>query len=281
MASELQLNRVPFPAEDEEFRQVLKQIGGKGNVYLVGDVNRKEGECKCGLMKEFVADVFPAEDPHEEINLNGEMKSKCCTGSQGSKGECRPEVGARIRAKSDQGRAMHCAIVIFLFRDGFVSDKANRASMREVLKDVRMRTEGHGVRPALLGLVHSGSESPESGESVELLEHMLRSVFPKHPHDSIWAGHFLPKAPDCVQTIRTRVCKAVVSAQAAPAADLTPSRKRHVCWPLQQWFGRGQRNRHAAASNNQVQKGRAGNTEEGIPLQMRAEPHVRGAGNSE
>uniref|UniRef100_A0A3B4BXW9 AIG1-type G domain-containing protein n=1 Tax=Pygocentrus nattereri TaxID=42514 RepID=A0A3B4BXW9_PYGNA len=170
---------VPPPAE-EEFHQILKQIGGKGNVYLVGDVDRQDGECKCGLMQEFVAEV------------NGGM-----------------------RATSDKGRAMHCAVVVFMFRHAYVRDKANHVSVREVLKDVRTRTEGHGVRPALLGLVHDHCESAETGESVELLEQMLRSVFFKHPHDSIWAGHFVPKAPDGVQDIRRHICKAVLSAQAA------------------------------------------------------------------
>ena len=67
MASDLQLNRVPPPPEEEEFRQILKQIGGKGNVCLVGDVDRKDGECKWSLMKEFVADVLAEDGVHGEV----------------------------------------------------------------------------------------------------------------------------------------------------------------------------------------------------------------------
>ncbi|KAL7855329.1 hypothetical protein SRHO_G00175190 [Serrasalmus rhombeus] len=269
MASEQQQNRVPPPAE-EEFHQILKQIGGKGNVYLVGDVDRQDGECKCGLMQEFVAEVLAVDGMSGNINRNGGLGSDCCSGS---KGQGKPEVGARMRATSDKGRAMHCAVVVFIFRHAYVRDKANHVSVREVLKDVRTRTEGHGVRPALLGLVHDHCESAETGESVELLEQMLRSVFFKHPHDSIWAGHFVPKAPDGVQDIRRHICKAVLSAQAAQSTDTSPGRKGHFFW--RQCFRRGRRDRHDTASDDQVQKvGSAEKKEEEIPLQTRAEPRL-------
>ncbi|KAL7867027.1 hypothetical protein AOLI_G00148410 [Acnodon oligacanthus] len=268
MASDLQLSRVPPPPAEEEFHQILKQIGGKGNVYLVGDVDRKDGECKCSLMKEFVADVLAVDGMHGKINRNGELGSECCSGS---KGQSKPEVGARMRATSDKGRAMHCAIVVFIFRHAYVHDKANHVSLREVLKDVRTRTEGHGVRPALLGLVHDHCESAEIGESVALLEQMLRSVFYKHAHDSIWAGHFVPKAPDGVQDIRRCICKAVLSAQAAQSTDTSRGRKGHFFWPLQ-CFRRGRRDRHDTGSDDQLQKGSAEKKEEEIPLQTRAEP---------
>ncbi|XP_036443206.1 uncharacterized protein LOC118819489 [Colossoma macropomum] len=271
MASDLQLNRVPVPPEEEEFHQILKQIGGKGNVYLVGDVDRKDDECKCSLMKEFVADVLAVDGMHGEMNKNGEIGSECCSGSKGQS-PGKPEVGARMRATSDKGRAMHCAIVVFLFRHAYVRDKANHVSVREVLKDVRTRTEGHGVRPALLGLVHDHCESAETAESVELLEQMLRSVFCKHPHDSIWAGHFVPKAPDGVQAIRRHICRSVLSAQAAQSTDTSPGRNSHFFWPLRQCFRRGRRDRHDTASDDQVQKGSAESKEEEIPLQTRAEP---------
>ncbi|KAL6469516.1 hypothetical protein MHYP_G00230400 [Metynnis hypsauchen] len=266
MASDLQLTRVPPPPAEEEFHQILKQIGGKGNVYLVGDVDRKDGECKCSLMKEFVADVLTVDG---KINRNGGLGSESCSGS---KGQSKPEVGARMRATSDKGRAMHCALVVFIFRQAYVHDEANHVSVKEVLKDVRTRTEGHGVRPALLGLVHDHCESAETGESVELLEQMLRSVFFKHPHDSIWAGRFVPKAPDGVQDIRRHICKAVLSAQAAQSTDT--SRKGHFFWPLRQCFRRGRRDRHDTASDDQVQKGSAEKKEEEIPLQTGAEPRL-------
>ncbi|XP_072516643.1 uncharacterized protein C2orf72 [Salminus brasiliensis] len=272
MASDLQLKRVPFPPEEEEeeeFQQILKQIGGRGNVYLVGDVNRKDGECKCSLMKEFIADVLPVDDLHGEINSNGGIKSDCCPGSEGQ--QRRPEPGASMRAKSDKGRAMHCALVIFIFRHSYVHDKANHVCVREVLKDVKARTVGHGAWPALLGLVHAHCESPETGESVELLEQMLRSVFSSHPHDSIWAGHFVPKSQDGVQAIRRHVCKAVLSAL---ATDNVPGQKGHLLWSLRQWFRRGRRDRADNSSNSQVHKGNTESTEEGIPLQARAEPRL-------
>ncbi|KAI4902083.1 hypothetical protein NFI96_014701 [Prochilodus magdalenae] len=255
MASDLPLTKVTLQHEEEEFHQVLQQIGGTGNVYLVGDVDAssKDGDCKCCLMKELLAELFPAGGTCGEINSNG--KVRCCSGSKGQCG--RPEmVGAKLRPKSDKERAMHCAVVIFLFRHAYLHDEANRVCVREVLKDIRTRTKGHGVQPALLGLVHAHCESPETGESVELLDQMLRSVFPKHPHDSIWAGHFVPRAEDGVQAIRRHICRCVLTAQAAQSTDTVRSRKGQFFWPLQQCFRRGRRERHdmAASHNQEVRK---------------------------
>lgn len=82
--------------------------------------------------------------------------------------------------------------------------------MEEILKDVKGRVKkNHGVRQALLGLVRAEAESSETRESVMLLEETVRSVFIKHPHDSIWTGHFIPKAADGIENIKKNACKAV------------------------------------------------------------------------
>lgn len=82
--------------------------------------------------------------------------------------------------------------------------------MEEILKDIKVRVKkNHGSRQALLGLIHTDAESSETHKSVTLLEETLRSVFIKHPHDSIWTGHFIPNGAEGIENIKRNVCKAV------------------------------------------------------------------------
>lgn len=82
--------------------------------------------------------------------------------------------------------------------------------MEGILKDIKVRVKkNHGFRQALLGLIHADAESSETSKSLTLLEETLRSVFIKHPHDSIWTGHFIPNAANGIENIKRNVCKAV------------------------------------------------------------------------
>lgn len=82
--------------------------------------------------------------------------------------------------------------------------------MLEILNDVKGRVKkNHGARQALLGLIRADTESSETHESVTLLEDTMRSVFIKHPHDSIWTGLYIPNAADGLENIKKNICKAV------------------------------------------------------------------------
>ncbi|KAB5559039.1 hypothetical protein PHYPO_G00024260 [Pangasianodon hypophthalmus] len=265
--------------EDEEFDRMLKRIGGKGNIYLVGDA---DGENNCSLFQEFIMDVF-----HTEVHIKRDRNAnlgngiKCAAarncpvsdGAQG-KGDNNADVDEkRVRhqrkTSGHDGRAIHCAVIVFIFRHGYIQNKANRMCMEEILKDVKVRVKkNHGVRQALLGLVHADAESSETHQSVTLLEETLRSVFVKHPHDSIWTGHFIPNAADGIENIKRNACKAVNVSQ---SPDNILSRKRNIFWLCSgRWIRRGRRQRAEAMTHAQAQNGDPESTEEGIPLQMKS-----------
>ncbi|XP_060796473.1 uncharacterized protein LOC132898822 isoform X2 [Neoarius graeffei] len=250
--------------DEEEFDQMLKQIGGKGNIYLVGDA---DGENNCSLFQEFIMDMF-----HTEVHIkrgknanlgNGDLKSAAARngpvsdGTQG-KGANNADVDEkRVPHKCNNPgysrRGVHCAVIIFIFTHGYIQNKVNRVYMEEIFKDVKGRVKkNHGVRQALVGLVRADAESSETHKSLTVLEDTIRSVFIKHPHDSIWTGHFIPNAAEGIEIIKKNVCKAVNVSQSPD--------KRHIFWPLLQcWGRRGQR-----------EQGDPESTEEGIPLQTKS-----------
>ncbi|KAK3533385.1 hypothetical protein QTP70_019332 [Hemibagrus guttatus] len=261
--------------EQEEFDRMLKRIGGKGNIYLVGDA---DGENNCSLFQEFIMDMFHTEvhiKRDKNANLgNGNIKaardcpvSRVARGKDGNAADVDEEC-ARPKRKitAPKGRAIHCAVIIFIFRHGYVQNKANHMCMEEILKDVKVRVKkNHGGRQALLGLIHTDAESSETHKSVTLLEETLRSVFIKHPHDSIWTGHFIPNEVEGIENIKRNVCKAVNVSQ---SPDNILSRKRNIFWLfLQRWIRRGRREHAEVTTHAQAQKGDPESTEEGIPLQ--------------
>ncbi|XP_026879241.2 uncharacterized protein LOC113585745 [Electrophorus electricus] len=310
MASEYKYNKVNYTSEDEEFNQVLSHVGGRGNIYLVGDAYPMDSKYKYRILEEFVAGIFRNDDTHRETNRvgtdmsNGDIKSgvsckaavtdvimqndepsdlrdnrSTSHGRRRSEFDAVQKEGASsakgVEAKnvlttgnlSARGRTISCAIIIFIFRHAYVNHKGNRVCLEEILKDVKTRTKRNGVRPALLGLVYADIENAETRDSVMFLEQTLRSVFTKHPHGSIWAGHFISKAPDGTQTIKRHICTTVHFSQ---SPDNMPGKQG--CFPLlQRWF-RGE-HKPNITSNNLVQEGNPESTEEGIPLQMRSLPH--------
>ncbi|XP_062869369.1 uncharacterized protein LOC134331776 [Trichomycterus rosablanca] len=263
----------------EEFDRLLQQIGGRQNVYLVGDA---EGESTGELFQEFIVDMF---DTRVEIKFhshtsssNGDSKSagtqscpRSCPDSANVDKQAAELKVTTVRQNGHSGhrsRTIHCSVIIFIFRHSFIHNKAKRVCMEEILRDVQVRMKkARGVRQAVLGLVRADAENSETRESVVLLMETLRSVFIKRSRDSVWAGHFIPKAPESVRNIKRNVCSAV---QASQNSDNHPSRKRRVLWPPHRWFSRGRRDgRPGTGANSPTQK--AG-TEEGIPLQSRSEP---------
>lgn len=122
--------------EEKEFDRMLKRIGGKGNIYLVGDA---DGENNCSLFQEFITDMFQAEvhiKRDRNANLgNGDVKSDAEQNSPVSdvasgKDDQNADVEEkRVRLKRKisgrNGRAIQCAVIIFIFRHGYVQNKVN------------------------------------------------------------------------------------------------------------------------------------------------------------
>lgn len=122
--------------EEEEFDRMLKRIGGTGNIYLVGDA---DGENNCSLFQEFIMDMFHTE-VHIKRDKNAELGNrdiKSAAARNGPVSDVTQGKGAN-NADVDQKcvphkckipgyyrRGVHCAVIIFIFRHGYIQNKVN------------------------------------------------------------------------------------------------------------------------------------------------------------
>ncbi len=220
---------------DDQFQQILHQIGGKSNIHLIGAVNGPDGDT--GVLQDLIADMFN-NGGHEETsdcvgNSNGEIKiqTNACSPDQSHTARSEPSSSDHCTSKKPdplkdktvsssrhigaKQRVIKCSVIIFIFKHDYVCHKDNYACLRAILKDVRARIKRNTLRPALLGLVHTDCDQSESRDSVELLDRSLRAVFIDHPPQAIWTGLYVKKSPDVLQEIRWNTCRAVKGSMSA------------------------------------------------------------------
>ncbi|XP_067272487.1 uncharacterized protein C2orf72 homolog [Pseudorasbora parva] len=250
---------------DDPFQQILHQIGGKRNIYLISTSSGAEGDT--GVLQDFIADVFNNGEREEILPAcNGQIKTqtKACSPEPIEKPDpLRNKTVSSSRNISGKRRAIACSVIVFIFRHEYVCDRENGVCLREILKDVRARLKGNAHRPALLGLVHGGQ--PES-RSVELLDRSLRSVFINHPPQAIWTGRYVAQSPDVLQEIGRNACRAVKSSMSEESG---PGSKSSLFGPLKCLPGlfRKRHRGQADLGTNGLQQAKANVSEEGIPLQ--------------
>ncbi|XP_029939180.1 uncharacterized protein LOC115381735 [Salarias fasciatus] len=301
-----------LPAEDVEFQKVIAQIGGKEKVYLVSDAceGKDEDGDDSTILQEFLRDMFhdssfgdclqtrvsppssggnTAQSRSESVSNDISLSEK--TGDLAVRGSGPAAGGGEEKRTTPNGnpqrtatrrfnvysqkRAINCPVIVFIFRQTFLTQGPNEVCLKEILKDVRARTKrATTARPALIGLIRTKLESAETHECAQLLESLMRSVFHKHPPETIWVGCFIPMADATVLSIKKNACKVICSSQ---AADDTRDRTNAFLWPFQCWFKSQRRGAGDQANNSSSNKGDS--IEEGIPLKtsaLTAEPLVNG-----
>lgn len=233
------------PKEEREFQQIIALIGGREKIHLVSD-HCKDKEVDgddAGILEEFIGEMFPgahanllstpASGHHDagsqtRCDLPPTAKPEDLDLKAGLQGESTENEGRGARLGSAQHRVTRRAsvssskrtidlpVIIFIFRQTFLSQNTNQVCLKEILKDVKARTKrARMARPALIGLVRTGEESAETHQCAQLLEHLLRSVFHRHSPDTVWVGCFIPKTEAKMLGIKKHACKVICSSQAA------------------------------------------------------------------
>ncbi|XP_078114945.1 uncharacterized protein LOC144523328 [Sander vitreus] len=307
-----------LPEEEREFQKIIALIGGKERIYLVSDACKsKEADGDdAGILQEFIRDMFHNSSPvdsngqtsllssHDDtasaspiccktetvksneipqIARSYDLDLRACPVEEDWEKEKRPTRNGNpqriaTRRANSAKRTIDSPIIIFIFRQTFLSKTSNELCLRETLKDVKARTKRSRIaRPALIGLIRTRQESAETHQCAELLERLISSVFHKQSPETIWVGCFIPKTEANMLSIKKNACKVIHASQ---TADNTRDRGNPLCWPFQCLFWaqrRGQANNSSTGSQRDDTS-----KEEGIPLKtnsLSAGPHV-GGGNS-
>ncbi|XP_078420123.1 uncharacterized protein C2orf72 homolog isoform X1 [Cetorhinus maximus] len=230
---------------EREFQQLVKAIGGRESIFLIGEVCESRD-----LMFQFVNDLFPR---------SGKLYSKLSdTGSsqqvmepQGKESE--PDSGREFEGLldssskvthmingSNEQRRIKARLILFLFHQDFICNKQNDLVIRELLKDVRHRSSAWEDLPALIGVVHADSVTGELSVAVRLIEYYLRTVFHRHPGECVQALPFIANQPDSMTQLKQATC-VVLRAVSSVTTDVR--KRRGACFPGIRCFFRNTRRR--------------------------------------
>lgn len=241
------------PEEEREFQKIIALIGGKEKIYLVSDCckDKEVDGGDAGILQEFIGEMFPGSNAnllttpasghhdtgdgsqascdlpptarHGDLDLKAILPEESTEKEErGARdGSARARMTRRASAYSSK-RTIDYPVIIFIFRQTFLSQNANRACLKEILKDVRARTKRARIaRPALIGLIRAREESAETHQCAQLVERLLRSVFHKHSPETMWVGCFVPKTEAKTLSIKKNACKVIYSSQSAGVTATT------------------------------------------------------------
>lgn len=231
------------PEEEREFQKTIALIGGKEKIYLVSDCCRdKEVDGgDAGILQEFIGEMFPGGNAKllatpasghrqpgdgtqascdspptarlEDLELKEESAENEGRGARN--GSARSRVPRRASMFSSK-RTIDSPVIIFIFRQTFLSQNTNQVCLKEILKDVKARTKHARIaRPALIGLIRTGEESAETHQCARLVERLLRSVFHKHSPETVWVGCFVPRTEAKTLCIKKNACRVIYASQTA------------------------------------------------------------------
>ncbi|XP_062901698.1 uncharacterized protein LOC134345250 [Mobula hypostoma] len=220
---------------EREFQEVVKAIGGRENIFLIGEVcdNRD-------LMFQFVNNMFSRPEKVcsriSDTKSNHEMTEPQCK-EQKSEADKEWEFESLIDSSvkvthmvngSKEQRRIKARLIIFLFHQDFICDKQNDLVIQELLKDVRQRSSSWEDVPALIGVVHADAVSGNLNIAVRLVEYYLRTVFHRHPAECVQALPFISSQPASMIELKKTIS---VILRALPSITEDVKKRRHTCFP--------------------------------------------------
>lgn len=235
------------PEEEREFQKIIALMGGKEKIYLVSDCckDKEVDGGDAGILQEFIGEMFPGSNAKllatpasghrnpgdgtqtscdspptarlEDLELKASLQEESTEneGRGARNGSARSRVTRRASMYSST-RTIDSPVIIFIFRQTFLSQNTNRVCLKEILKDVKARIKHARIaRPALIGLIRTREESAETHQCAQLVERLLRSVFHKHSPETMWVGCFIPKTEPKTLCIKKNACRVIYSSQTA------------------------------------------------------------------
>ncbi|KAM7387936.1 hypothetical protein PAMP_024142 [Pampus punctatissimus] len=235
------------PEEEREFQNIIALIGGQERIYLVGDACKSKDvvEDDAGILQEFIRDMFTGGQRHSPASSSHDgtaSENHDCSNTESDKSNEIPltvrleDLDLKVKDTVKENpptrtgnalkttttniyslkRAIDSNVIVFIFRQSFISKHSNEINLKEILKDVKARTKRARIaRPALIGLIRTRQESDETQRCAQLLESLIRLVFYKHSPETIWVGCFIPKTDAKILSIKKNACKVIHSSQTA------------------------------------------------------------------
>ncbi|XP_060690426.1 uncharacterized protein LOC132821734 [Hemiscyllium ocellatum] len=230
---------------DREFQQLVKAIGGRESIFLIGEVCESRD-----LMFQFVNNLFPCSgklcNKLSDTGSSQHTMEQQCKKSEPDKErelesllESSSKVTQMVNGSKEQ-RRIKARLILFLFHQDFICNKQNDLVIRELLKDVRQRSSSWEDLPALIAVVHADAVSGELSVAVRLIDYYLRTVFHRHPGECVQALPFIASQPDSMLQLKKTTC-IVLRAVSSMTTDM---RKRQgICFPRIYCFFRNTRRR--------------------------------------
>ncbi|XP_067898469.1 uncharacterized protein C2orf72 homolog [Heterodontus francisci] len=261
----MEAGRVDLDADwtEREFQQLVKAIGGRESIFLIGEVCESRD-----LMFQFVNNLFPRTGKLcSKLSDTGSsqqtMEPQCKDSEPVNEREFESLLDSSTKVThmvngSKEQRQIKARLILFLFHQDFICNKQNDLVIRELLKDVRHRSSSWEDLPALIGVVHADTVTGELSVAVRLIEYYLRTVFHRHPGECVQALPFIASQPDSMTQLKKTTC-VVLRAVSSVTTDV---RKRRVtCFPgFPCFFG----NTRRRIEDRQVNNIRNGIQQEGI-----------------
>ncbi|XP_073332465.1 uncharacterized protein C2orf72 homolog isoform X2 [Pagrus major] len=236
-----------LPEEEREFQKIIALIGGRERIFLVCDPCQSkevDGE-DAGILQEFISEMFPGclarngllLSPPSSVSADPVCSTTETVKSNDIPLTARPRdlgLGACPEGEDKQPtrngtvqrtatrraniyslkRTIDSSLIIFIFRQTFISNNSNQLCLKEILKDVKARTKRARIaQPALIGLIRARQECAETHQCAQILERLMRSVFHRHSPETMWVGCFNPKTEAQMLTIKRNVCTVINSSQ--------------------------------------------------------------------
>ncbi|GCC39142.1 hypothetical protein chiPu_0023195 [Chiloscyllium punctatum] len=194
--------------EDTEktFQHLIHHLGGREAVLVVGDIYTSGSQCERGrLCRELAQDLFQRSlGSHRELREGATREGSTATGY------------SICPARS---RSIAAKLILFVFHEEWLKQQEGRATVREILKDVRQRCQLFA--PTVLGLIYCQSDGTEISECQTLLAHSMAEIFHiPHTRAPACVSAYIKSSPSSILNTKRLICELLTSSDTGETVSL-------------------------------------------------------------